>query len=94
MTGNSTETTVPETEPLSHAVVYAVAELNNVDPLDLNERLFDCIDPDALDKLFSGAGACGAVQFTMAGCHVEVSADRTVSVHRLHDGAATAEARV
>ena len=93
MTRTRTESAVPETESLSHTVVYAVAELNDVDPLDLNERLYDCIDPDALDRLFSGSGPCGTVQFTMAGCHVEVSATRVVRAHRLHDEATTAEAQ-
>ena len=94
MTGNNIESTVPETEPLSHTVVYAVAALNDVDPLDMDTRLYDCIDPDALDRLFTGADACGTLQFTMAGCHVEVSADRTVHVTRLRDEVTTAEASV
>jgi hypothetical protein len=93
MTDNSTDCVVPETEPLSHAVVVAVAEQNGVDPLDLNERLYDCIDPDALDALFTAEGACGTVQFVMAGCHVEVSAARRVTVERFQEEPSTAEAR-
>jgi len=89
-----TATTVPESEPLSHAVVVAVAELNDVDPLDLNERLYDCIDPDALDTLFRAGGSSGAVQFTMAGCRVDVSADRTVTAHRLREEATSTGAHV
>lgn len=96
MTANTTHRTVPETEPLSHAVVVAVAELNGVDPLDLNERLYDCIDPDALDALFASTDrdACGTIQFVMAGCHVEVSAERQLRVERFHGEPSTAEARV
>ena len=87
---------VPESEPLSHAVIVAVAERNGVDPLDLDERLYDCIDPDALDALFTSGGqnACGTVQFVMSGCHVEVTADRQLRVERLHEEPPTAEARV
>ncbi|WP_324663266.1 HalOD1 output domain-containing protein [Haloarcula sediminis] len=87
---------VPESEALSHAVVVAVAERNGVDPLDLDERLYDCIDPDALDALFtsSGQNACGTVQFVMAGCHVEVTAERQLRVERVHKEPSTAEARV
>jgi len=96
MTDSSTDCAVPKTEPLSHAVVVAVAERNGVDPLDLDERLYDCIDPDALDRLFASAGpdACGTVQFVMAGCHVTVSGDRLVTVEQLHEESSTAEARV
>jgi len=93
MTDKSYVSEVPETEALSQAVIYGVAELNGVDPLDLDERLYDCIDPDALDRLFT-TGGCGSLQFTMAGCHVDVSADRRVSVSRIHEDATTAEARV
>jgi len=96
MTEIHTERVVPPTEPLSHAVVVAVAEHNGVDPLDLDERLYDCIDPDALDRLFASAGdgACGTVQFVMAGCHVEVSADRRVRAQQLREGQSTAGAYV
>ena len=96
MTATLTARVVPPTEPLSHAVVVAVAEQNGVDPLDLDERLYDCIDPDALDTLFASTGrdACGAVQFVMAGCHVEVSARRRVTVERFQEEPSTAEVRV
>ncbi len=96
MTGNLTDRVIPETEPLSHAVVVAVAEQKGVDPLDLNERLYDCIDPDALDALFTASGqdACGTVQFFMAGCRVEVSAQRRVTVEQFHEEPSTTEARV
>jgi hypothetical protein len=61
-------------EPLSETVVYAVAETNGVDPMALSERLYDCIDPDALDRLFRTGrhGSGGTVVFTMAGCRVTV----------------------
>lgn len=96
MTSKHTERVVPPSEPLSHAVVVAVAELNGVDPLDLNERLYDCIDPDALDALFASTGqdACGTVQFLMAGCHIEVSAERLLRAERFNEEPSTAEARV
>ncbi|MDS0281008.1 HalOD1 output domain-containing protein [Haloarcula onubensis] len=96
MTGTSTDRVVPSSEPLSHAVVVAVAARHGVDPLDLDERLYDCIDPDALDTLFASGkrDACGTVQFVMAGCHVEVSAGRRVTVERLYEDPSTAEARV
>ena len=96
MTGDITDLFVPETEPLSHAVVVTVAAQKGVDPLDLDDRLYDCIDPDALDALFSSTGqdACGTVQFLMAGCQVEVSAQRRVTVQQFHEESSTTEARV
>jgi len=96
MTATLYERHVPSSEPLSHAVVVAVAELNGVDPLELGERLYDCIDPDALDTLFASTGGdtCGTVQFTMAGCHVDVSADGHLQVEWLREELSTAEARV
>ncbi|WP_262175461.1 HalOD1 output domain-containing protein [Haloarcula laminariae] len=96
MTSGFNDKHVPESEALSHAVVVAVAEENGVDPLDLDERLYDCIDPDALDALFTGGGqdACGTVQFVMAGCHVEVTAERQLHVEQVHETPAAAEVRV
>lgn len=96
MTEDITDRIIPSAESLSHAVVIAVAEAKGVDPLDLNERLYDCIDPDALDGLFrsTAADTRGTVQFVMAGCHVEVSAGRRVTVEQFHGESSTAEVRV
>jgi hypothetical protein len=71
-------------EPVSLAVVRAVADANDVDPMDLDERLHDCIDPDALDRLFDSVSGKpswdGRISFTMAGCRVEVEGRGTVLV--------------
>ncbi|WP_192498290.1 HalOD1 output domain-containing protein [Halorussus halophilus] len=40
-------------EPLSAVVVEAVAEAADVDPAELGTPLYEQIDPDALDNLFS-----------------------------------------
>lgn len=71
-------------ESISTSVVAAVADSKGVDPLDLKERLFDVVDPDALDALFEPGpfGAerdQGTVTFAMAGCEVVVRADGDVS---------------
>lgn len=73
------------TESLSETVIRGVADANDVDPIDLDERLYDCIDPDALDRLFDPTGQgdddrLGTVIFSMAGCRVEVESTRTVIV--------------
>nr|WP_233340992.1 HalOD1 output domain-containing protein [Haloprofundus sp. MHR1] len=56
------------------AVVLAVAEARNVDPLEL-EPLYNVIDPDALNAIFSSAGPTHdsvELEFAMAGCQVTV----------------------
>jgi len=69
-------------EQLSETIVFAVAETKGVDPLELNERLYDCINPDALDRLFAPVkgDSVGSVVFRMAGCRVTVESGRTVVV--------------
>ncbi|USZ68892.1 hypothetical protein NGM10_03940 [Halorussus salilacus] len=42
-----------EDEPLSTAVIDAVAAAADVEPAELGTSLYDQIDPDALDNLFS-----------------------------------------
>lgn len=67
-------------ESVSETVVSAVAEATDVDPLALDPRLYEVIDPDALDRLFNEAQSEGRVGFTMAGCQVSVHADDHVVV--------------
>lgn len=78
---NPNGTPEPET-PVSQRVVEQVAEAKNTSPLDVTP-LFDCVDPDALDRLFrDGPGSTvrdqGRITFPMAGCEVTVWADGTV----------------
>ncbi|MFB9804926.1 HalOD1 output domain-containing protein [Haladaptatus pallidirubidus] len=42
-----------EEEKLSTAVVMALAEVTGNDPAEIGVPLYDVIDPDALDNLFS-----------------------------------------
>jgi hypothetical protein len=79
-------------ESVSTAVVRGVAEIKGVDPTDLDERLYDHVDPDALDRLFRADpdGSVAAevrVSFTMAGCRVDVRGPRTVVVMARSDPA-------
>lgn len=70
---------------LSTSVVLAVANALETDPLALDERLYDVIDPDALDRLFdagSGDGGPRRLSFELAGCSVLVRADGHVVVRR------------
>lgn len=64
---------------LNTDVVMRVAEAVGVDPLDLDEKLHDCIDPDALEAVV-GSMDLGHVEFEMAGRRVHVMADGSVFV--------------
>jgi len=79
-------------ESVSLTVVRAVAEAKGVEPMELDEQLHDCVDPDALDRLFeSGADGQfwdGQLSFTMAGCRVDIEGRGTVVV--THTDASTA----
>jgi hypothetical protein len=84
---------------LSETVVHAVAETKGVDPLELDERLYDCINPDALDVLFEPTAECrgsrsGMVVFSMDGCRVEIESDRTILVTPTDEETPSAEAHV
>ena len=51
-----------DTESVSDAVVWAVAQLSETDPTEV-EPLYDHIDPDALNGLFGSVSAPLAVEF-------------------------------
>lgn len=84
---DASRSTPPSTAPgqrVSTAVVEAIAAEADRDPTEL-PPLFDTIDPDALDAIFSTQPdgtprRDGEVVFPYAGYRVCVSADRTVEV--------------
>lgn len=65
-------------ESLGQVVVFAVGEAKGIDPADLDDCLYDVIDPDALDNLFTGGS--GTLEFTFAGCQVTVYGGERVVV--------------
>ena len=69
-----------EDESVSQTVIMAVAEATDVDPIDLDPRISDVIDPDALDRLFETGQSEMRLKFAMAGCQVIVHADYVVVV--------------
>ncbi|MCU4801168.1 hypothetical protein OB920_12375 [Halobacteria archaeon HArc-gm2] len=69
----SSDATVHETS-VHEAVIYAVADADDVDPVDL-APLYETIDPEALDALFDG-GCAGQVAFTYERHEVVVTGDR------------------
>lgn len=75
----------PESVPISSAVIEAIAEHKSVDPVDLDQPLYDVVDPDALDAFFAeSAGSADPagrrVEFAYDGCTVRVSGDGTIDV--------------
>lgn len=83
-------------ESVSEAVVRGIAEAKCVDPTDLDVRLYDYVDPCALDRLFEVGEDLrnGRVSFTMAGYQIEIEATREVVLTPLTDSSvAKSEAR-
>lgn len=72
------------TTPQSMEVIEAVATRSGVAPVDLPERLYDVIDPDALDGLLtlpnSDAGRPISVEFTYCGYHITVNSDGRIAL--------------
>lgn len=78
----------------SEAVILAVAEANDVDPLDL-DPLHTAVDPDALNSMFQPSFESPPtdleLRFSMAGCEVVVHGDGEIVVtpQATTDGRAT-----
>jgi hypothetical protein len=72
-------------ESLSASVIRAVADAADLEPAELGTPLYDQIDPDALDSLFSDRHdgtprASGHVSFTLLEYDVTVYSDGHVVV--------------
>lgn len=69
-------------EAPSLLVVEAVARREGVDPTELETRLNDVVDPDALDRLFGDGrdAPAGRVELRYCGYDVTVSSDGRVAV--------------
>lgn len=75
---------------VSTAVIDAVAEAVDADPTELHSRLYDSIDPDALDTLFADKyngtpRTGGSVTFTMYGYEITVYSDGGICIHDLYE---------
>ncbi|MFB1062412.1 HalOD1 output domain-containing protein [Natrinema sp. H-ect4] len=66
----------------TNAVIEAVAEATDSDPLDL-PPLYEAVDPDALNTLFDSSETSGQVSFPYAGFEVTVRGSE-VEVEPLH----------
>lgn len=84
----------PDDGPVSQHVVEKVAEVTETDPADL-EPLFNTVDPDCLNTLFSDVQSAssrneGHVAFPVADCQVVIWADGRVEVAQNDDDPAVA----
>ena len=76
--------TTTDDDPISQKVIEAIADATGVDPLEL-PPLYDSVDPDALDSLFSHEGAGGCITslcFEIGDCEVLVRGSGEVVVVR------------
>lgn len=64
----------------SEAIGLEIAERTNVDLIDL-PPLYESFDPEALDRLIQGQGACH-VAFVYAGYEVIVSETGSITIHK------------
>lgn len=76
-----------EADSLTHAVVTAVAEEKSVPPEEIAGRIYDVVDPDGLDRLFSAGGSDtprnnARLSFEIAGCEVVIEGGELLMVTR------------
>ena len=63
-------------------IVDEIATRENVDPVELRPRLYDVIDPDALESLFAvnSKAVEGIVEFSYSGYRVAVHSDGRLDI--------------
>jgi len=74
------QTTTAYADNVVFEVVEKVAEVEDVDPLELTPPLYEVINPEALESLFANGQALGKVIFNYNGHEVSVFSDGYVSV--------------
>lgn len=81
-THESTTHPTPPDGAISEAVIAAVATFTSREPTDL-PPLFEAVDPDALNRLFThpyDAGRRFTVNFNYAGCAIQIARDGQITV--------------
>ena len=74
--------------PISETIVRALAAVENVEPDELGTRLYDSVDPEALDRLYGTAVERSEqfrVAFTVDGYEVVVADDGDCLVRERSD---------
>lgn len=79
---------ITSSEQVCYDVVRAVADVRGVEPLEIDRRLADVVDPDGLESFValgsSGDGrVSGAVEFDFAECRVRVTCGGEIEVRPL-----------
>jgi len=69
-----------DTEHLSVAIVEAVSAISGVDPCELDTRLYDVVDPDALRRTIQSGGPEMQVSFKFDAYHVSVFGNGEIAV--------------
>jgi len=93
---DTSPTTSHGDDHLVYDVIRAVADAKGIDPLGVETRVNDVVDPDALDRLFrdrpNGTSRIGGyLVFYMCDCEVVVSGDMTVEAQLLSAGDGSTE---
>ncbi|WP_436927181.1 HalOD1 output domain-containing protein [Halosimplex amylolyticum] len=70
---------------LSVAVIESLAEAKGVTPIDIEQPLYDVVDPDALDRLFTDgeSSVSGRVVFDFDAHEITVHSDGDILVRRV-----------
>ncbi|WP_158237346.1 HalOD1 output domain-containing protein [Halegenticoccus soli] len=74
---------VPNHRNLSETIIRMLAEGNS--PPEALPPLYESIDPDALDSLFSRRGVDGTIEFEHAGCRIVVHGNREIQIEESPD---------
>jgi len=72
----------PQEQSIVVSIIRAVASVSGTDPLSVEPRLYDVVDPDALETLL-GDGSIGSdvrLSFPFGSCVVTVTSDDTIIV--------------
>ncbi len=72
----------PQEQSIVVSIIRAVASVSGVDPLSVKPRLYDVVDPDALETLLSAdsTGSDVRISFPFGSCAVTVTAAGTIIV--------------
>ncbi|ATW89589.1 hypothetical protein halTADL_2884 [Halohasta litchfieldiae] len=80
-TGTQTHSFTPSADQsIDVSIIRAVASVSGVDPLSLEPRLYDVVDPDALKRLLNSASSEMRITFLFGVYEVSVTGDGHIFV--------------
>ena len=71
---------VGDDQSVTDCILTMIGNHERTDPTEFDQRLYDVVDPDALESLFRRASTTCTVEFAYRGYAVTVTDDRTVTV--------------